>query len=85
MGHKRHPADESSEDRVAATQEEVQWSAYTHLYRATSQGKLLFPARHLRGWRRVTMYAMAVLILLPFALYVVAGLVVLFRGGGGIP
>ena len=66
---RRHP--EASEDPVAAAQEEAEWSAYTNLYRMPSQGKLLFPVRNMRGWRRVVMVGLALIILGP----IVAGLV----------
>jgi hypothetical protein len=67
---RRHP--EVSEDPVAAAQEEAQWSGYTNLYRMPSQGKLLFPARNLRGWRRVVMIVIALMVLVPMVVGLVS-------------
>jgi hypothetical protein len=72
---RRHAVD----DPVAAAQAEAGWSPFTLHLRATNQGKLLFPSRHLRGWRAITIWVVAAIILVPFAISLVALLVVILR------
>jgi hypothetical protein len=79
MNRRDRRGPDATEDVVAAAREEAQWGGHTHLYRATNQGKLLFPARGLHGWRRATLYLVAVLIVGPFVLYVLAMLVEMLR------
>jgi hypothetical protein len=60
------------EDPVTAAQQEAGWSPFTLHLRATNQGKFLFPSRQLRGWRRITLWVVASIVLLPFVVIMVA-------------